>query len=952
MAKPTAVRLSLAALFAALAAAPAALGAVTVTAAGDAWTTSQFPTRNLGRETVMRVNSKPVKRAFVRFDVIAPGVTRAVLRVFAETAGSRGFQVYATSAAWTETTITHANAPAPGALMATVPAFTTTNSWREVDVTSAVTGPGPVAFMITIPSATADLRLTSKEGGRPPELVLETGDPPTPVSPPSVSGTVEVGQTLTAEAGTWTGTAPIAFAYQWQRCDAAGGGCLDVTGATGGTYLLGMADADHTIRVQETATNTAGSASAISSATPVVPTPIVPPTAVAPPTLTGSPHLGQTLTVVPGTWTGTPPLTFTLQWLRCDATGGACIDVVGATGTTYLLGAAELGQTIRVRETGSNAAGPVSATSAAAGPVIDPGAAPSPVSPPSITGTAEVGQTLTAVAGTWTGTAPIAFFLQWQRCDASGGACTDVAGQIGTTYLLGNDDVDHTIRVRETGANLAGSASSTSSPTALVSAPIEPPAPVTPPTLTGTPHLGQTLTAVPGTWTGTPPLALGFEWLRCDASGDNCVEVDGETTTTYLLGPPDLGSTIRVRATAANDHGIAAATSEPTGVVVDAPSDPPAPVSPPTITGTAQVGQTLTAVAGTWTGTAPITYAYQWQRCDAAGGACVDVTGEADATYLLETDDVGGTIRVRQTGSNTVGSASVTSEATGPVADVPPPPPPPSCSRADATGCAALAGSRVSLLNQKFTCNRPLADIAALNPIGGGPGRLPLLVEVDFTTYVELSPAVVDLRQDCAGDGDDASIDLILDIDGDGRTRGGMVDAIKVRLTAHDVQITGQANCGPRGLGADGVDGTGDDLHQDGAQLQGGDTIEFIDFEWGDWETNTATCQGAAGTFATGQVNASAPVINMACIRCKSVSCNHGMGIGAGSQFVRVEDSMWRTSNPADMAVPLATGAIGLCRFGSPACVVENAFHNGFPPPTDVTIIRNTCDTWPYGDGV
>ena len=49
---------------------------------------------------------------------------------------------------------------------------------------------------------------------------------------------------------------------------------------------------------------------------------------------------------------------------------------------------------------------------------------------------------------------------------------------------------------------------------------------------------------------------------------------------------------------------------------------------------------------------------------------------------------------------------------------------------------------------------------------------------------------------------------------------------------------------------------------------------------------------------------------------------------------------------------PPATGAIGLCRFGSPACVVENAFHNGFPPPTDVTIIRNTCDTWPYGDGV
>ena len=897
----------------------------------------------------MRVNSKPVKRAFVRFDVTTPGVTRAVLRVFAQTAGSRGFQVFATSAAWTETTITHANAPAPGALLATVPAFTATNSWREVDVTSAVTGAGPVAFMITIPSATADLTFTSKEGGHNPELVLETGTPPSSVSPPTIAGTAAVGQTLTAVAGTWTGTAPIAYAYQWQRCDATGGACVDVPGAAGTSYLVGAADAGRTIRVRETASNTGGSASATSSATAVVPTPIVPPTAVAPPTLTGTPHLGGTLTAVPGTWTGTPPLTITRQWQRCDATGGACTDVAGQTGTTYLLGTDDLGHTIRVRETGSNAAGPVSATSAAAGPVIDPGTAPSPVSPPTITGTAEVGQTLTAVAGTWTGTAPIAFFLQWQRCDASGGACTDVAGQTGTTYLLGTPDVDHTIRVRETGANLAGSASATSSATAVVLTPVEPPASVTPPTLTGTPHLGQTLTAVPGTWTGTPPLALGFEWLRCDASGDDCVEVDGETTTTYLLGPPDLGSTIRVRATATNDYGTASATSEATGVVVDDPGDPPAPVTPPAVTGTTEVGQTLTAVAGTWTGTEPIDYAYHWQRCDSTGGACADLTGETGTTYLLGTPDVGGTIRVRQTASNVAGSAASTSAATGLVADLPPPPPPPSCSRADATGCAALAGSRVSLLNQKFSCARPLAEIAAQNPIGGGPGRLPLLIEVDFTTYLELSPAVVDLRQDCAGDGDDSTIDLILDIDGDGRTRGGMVDAIKVRLTAHDIQITGQANCGPRGMGPDGLDGTRDDLHQDGAQLQGGDTIEFIDFEWGDWETNTATCQGAAGTFATGMVNATAPVINMSCIRCKSVSCNHGMAIGAGSQFVRVEDSMWRTSNPADMAVPLATGAVGICRFGSPACTVDTTSHNGFPPATNATILRNTCDTWPYG---
>jgi hypothetical protein len=650
MAKAPAVKATLVALVAALAVAPAASAAVTITTAGDAWTTSQFPVRNLGTQAVMRVNSKPVKRAFVRFDVATPGVTRAVLRVFAQTTGSRGFEVYTTPAAWSETTITHQNAPVPGVRVAQVPAFTATNTWREIDVTSAVTGVGPVSFMITIPSATADLTLTSKEGGRPPELVLETGNPPTPVSPPSVSGTAVVGQTLTAVAGTWTGTLPISYAYQWQRCDATGGACVDVTGAIDTAYVVGTGDAGRTIRVRETATNAAGSASAASSATAVVPVPILPPTSIAPPTVTGTGHLGQTLTAVSGAWTGTPPIALTLQWLRCDTTGGACVEVTGAIGTTY------------------------------------------------------------------------------------------------------------------------------------------------------------------------------------------------------LLDTPDLGSTIRVRETASNGQGTESATSAATGVVVDDP----------------------------------------------------------------------------------------------------PPPPAQSCSRADATGCATLAGSRINLLNQKFSCDRPLAEIAAQNPIGGGPGRLPLLVDVDFTTYLELSPAVVDLRQDCAGDGDDTTIDLILDIDGDGRTRGGMVDAIKVRLTAHDIQVTGEANCGPRGLGADGLDGTRDDLHQDGAQLQGGDTIEFIDFEWGDWETSTATCQGAAGTFATGMVNATAPVTNMACIRCKSVSCNHGMAIGSGSQNIRVEDSRWRTSNPADMAVPLATGAVGICRFGSPACIVDTTSHNGFPPPVNVTVVRNTCDTWPY----
>jgi len=94
----------------------------------------------------------------------------------------------------------------------------------------------------------------------------------------------------------------------------------------------------------------------------------------------------------------------------------------------------------------------------------------------------------------------------------------------------------------------------------------------------------------------------------------------------------------------------------------------PSNTAPPTISGSAQEGQTLRADPGSWNGTAPISYGYQWRRCDSAGANCTDIVPGSDLTYMVAAADVGRTLRVVATGSNGVGSGTATSAQTSVVA--------------------------------------------------------------------------------------------------------------------------------------------------------------------------------------------------------------------------------------------------------------------------------------------
>ena len=123
------------------------------------------------------------------------------------------------------------------------------------------------------------------------------------------------------------------------------------------------------------------------------------------------------------------------------------------------------------------------------------------------------------------------------------------------------------------------------------------------------------------------------------------------------------------------------------GAGAAASSAKPANSSPPTITGTAQEGSSLTGNRGTWDNN-PTSYDYFWMRCGKNGGSCSDISGARSLTYTLKGVDVGNTLRFRVRAQNADGQTSATSVPTAVVIAATKPPPP-----APATGCPTGTGS-------------------------------------------------------------------------------------------------------------------------------------------------------------------------------------------------------------------------------------------------------------------
>ena len=382
------------------------------------------------------------------------------------------------------------------------------------------------------------------------------------------------------------------------------------------------ADVRHVYRVKVIAKSGLSEASNRAEVTPTAPPSNE--SATGAPSISGTPEVGQTLTADTtgiADADGLVNAAFSYQWLRNDA------DIDGATGSTYELSDADAGTTIKVRVRFTDDAGhSESLTSAATGEVAARPNRPA-TGAPSISGTPEVGQTLTAdttgIADA-DGLVNATFAYQWIRADA------DIDGATGSTYELQDSDVGTTIKVRVRFTDDAGhSESLTSAATGEVAA--RPNRPATgAPSISGTPEVGQTLTADTtgiADADGLVNAAFSYQWLRNDA------DIDGATGSTYELQDSDAGTTIKVGVRFTDDAGHSESlTSAATGEVAARPNRPA--TGAPSISGTPEVGQTLTAdttgIADA-DGLANATFAYQWIRADA------DIDGATGlATYELQ----------------------------------------------------------------------------------------------------------------------------------------------------------------------------------------------------------------------------------------------------------------------------------------------------------------------------
>jgi surface antigen len=451
-----------------------------------------------------------------------------------------------------------------------------------------------------------DWRKITKSGTGWPDGFIHFADlTMTSTAAPAISGTVKVGSKVTASTGTWTPAAK-SYTYAWRLDGKA------INGATASTYTPTAGQEGKALTVAVTATTSGYPPTTAVSAKKTISAGAVAVTKA--PSIAGTPRVGSTLTASPGTWTPTD-VKPAYQWL----VGGT--PVVGATSSSFAPRQADSGKAVAVKVTAAKTG--YSAASATSAPVTVAGAPLTSTKAPTLSGTAQVGRTLTADPGGWSQTGAT-FAYTW----LAGGAV--ITGASGRTYELRASDVGKPITVKVTATRTGFSAGSATSKSthAVAMGTFSSSAP---PAIAGTRAVGQTLTASTGTW-NTSGTVL-YQWF----SGST--RIPGATSRTFVPTAAMLGTPMRVRVAMRRD-GFASAYTDSRPTIPLAEGTVRFTGRLPAITGTLQVGQTLTADPGTYTPT-DAKVQYRWYRDGAV------LPKATSRTYRLTEADLGTAISAR-----------------------------------------------------------------------------------------------------------------------------------------------------------------------------------------------------------------------------------------------------------------------------------------------------------------
>ena len=497
---------------------------------------------------------------------------------------------------------------------------------------------------------------------------------------PTVSGTVQVGETLAADTSGISdadGLSGATFSYQWMGND--GSGEADIAGATGASYTLVDADEGKTITVQVSFTDDRGNEETLSSAATATVQARPNNPATGAPTVSGTVQVGETLAAETsgiGDEDGLSGATFSYQWMGND--GRTVTAIAGATGASYTLVDADEGKIIRVQVSFTDDRGNEETLSSAATATVQARPNNPATGAPTVSGTVQVGETLAAETsgiGDEDGLSGATFSYQWMRNDGSTDAA--IAGATVATYTLVDADEGKTVTVQVSFTDDRGNEETLSS--AATAAVTARPMPLTA-SIHDAPenHDGQNAFTFELRFSEEPDLS--YRTLR----NHSFTVTGGAVTNARRLAPPgnvrweitvlpdsDAEVTVVLPVTAdCEDEGaiciengrmLSAVATLAVGGPVEEEEQTPAENTPatgvPTISGTAQVGETLmadTSGIADADGLSNATYNYQWIRND--GSADADIHGATDSTFTLTSDDEGKSIKVRVTFTDDAGN--------------------------------------------------------------------------------------------------------------------------------------------------------------------------------------------------------------------------------------------------------------------------------------------------------